>query len=509
MFAHHGQLPDELPMVVFYRSMFDRRTSADLKMIARVKRFFERFCGDESWRNALRERPGDAQALFDMKGVELDAESVASVWRDGCDINRLGYGVVSKPDAPLGLWLGWSADIVEYRRLCRQAGSTAESHPIFNGWRNRQILRLSRELSPQNTAAITSPIVSYELSSGCSVGCWFCGVSADRFGGYVSYDADSARLWRGMLDALVERFGPAAATGFCYWATDPSDNPDYFRFIDDHRRITGLLPPTTTAVPLRSLSLTREILALNERYRHGNNRFSVLTVKALDAIHQTFGADELLAVDLVLHMKGSLVGKAKVGRGLKNSERIDRLQPADSRLSELGQGSIACVTGFLVNLPKKSIRLISPCRSDKTNPDGYRIYGEKAFADIDSFCTAIDELIAGNMTELPAPGAAIAFASSLSLSWDGDALLVRSESGLERVSAFRFLRRMVEMIESRRHTASEVVEAITHDFPDDVIAVRVVLQELYQSGLIEELPAIVQQEKSISLNVHAAKGVLV
>jgi hypothetical protein len=104
---------------------------------------------------------------------------------------------------------------------------------------------------------------------------------------------------------------------------------------------------------------------------------------------------------------------------------------------------------------------------------------------------------------------AIGFAPSLSLSWDGDALLVRSASGLEKVSPFRFLRRMVEMIEFRRHTASEVVEAISHDFPDDMIAIRVVLQELFQSGLIEELPAVVQQAKPISLNVHAAKGVLV
>jgi radical SAM family RiPP maturation amino acid epimerase len=509
LFADHGQLPDELPMVTFYRRMFERRSSVDLRKIARVKRFFERFCGDDAWRKALRDSPGNAQALFEAKGIELDAESVAAVWRDGCDIHRISDSVVGKSDAPLGLWWEWSSDIAEYRRLCRHAGGAAQKHPTFDGWRNRQLLRLSRELSPQNAAAINSPILSYELSSGCSVGCWFCGVSADRFGGFVPYNAENARLWGGILNALVERFGSAAATGFCYWATDPSDNPDYFRFIDDHRRITGLLPPTTTAVPLRSLSLTREVLSLNEQYKHGNNRFSVLTVKALDAIHQAFDADELLTVDLVLHMKGSLVGKAKVGRGLKNSERIDRVKPTDARWGELDQGSIACVTGFLVNLPKKSIRLISPCRADEENSDGYRTYGEKHFSDVESFCVAIDELISENMAEQPSPGSVITFAPSLSLSWEGDSLMVRSHSGLEKVIPFGFLHRMVELIALRRHTVSEVVDALAQEYPDDLIAVRVVLHDLFQSGLIEELPAKFRQEKSISLNVHAAKGVLV
>ena len=65
--------------------------------------------------------------------------------------------------------------------------------------------------------------------------------------------AENARLWRAILDHWVDLFGTAAQTGFCYWATDPADNPDYPRFIEDYHAATGNLPQTTTAAPLRDL----------------------------------------------------------------------------------------------------------------------------------------------------------------------------------------------------------------------------------------------------------------
>jgi radical SAM family RiPP maturation amino acid epimerase len=500
LFVEHGQSPSELPIVAFYRSMFERRSKGDLQKIANVKRFFERFRGDAAWRQAIRSNPEGAQLLFDEKGIDLDVPSVARVWLETTDGPHAGSDAglaTAARDTPLGLWRDWCADLAMYRDMCRNAGGTPEEHPQFDRWRQRQLQRLSRELEPQNARAINSPIVSYELSSGCSVGCWFCGVSAERFGGYTPYDDQNAELWRGMLGAMVERFGSAAATGFCYWATDPSDNPDYCRFIEDHRRITGLLPPTTTAVPLRSLSLTREILSLNERHRHGNNRFSVLTVRALNAIHETFSPDELLTVDLVLHMSGSLTQKAKVGRGLRNQDRIDRLQPMDAASADTEQGSIACVTGFLVNLPQKLVRLVSPCQADETNPDGYRMYGEKTFYDTATFSKAIDGLISEHMSGNLAPEAAIGFASSLSLSMEDGALMVQSRAGLERVMPFRFLPRLVDLVHERRHGRRALIDEIVRDFPEDMISLEVVLQDLFDAGLLEELPLVAAGPTSI------------
>lgn len=490
LFQDDGKRNLAPPMVGFYQEMFSKRSQEELRLIARTKRFLERFRGDAGWRSKLREHPQEAQRLFDAKGIELDAQSVASMWLDlrGDACDPQAKRGVHRPCKPLELWIDWSKDLAAYRDMCRDVASTSEHHPRFDAWRTRQLKRLTRELDPQNARAINSPLIAYELSSGCSVGCWFCGVSAERFGGHAAYDVETSELWSGILDAIVDRFGPAAATGFCYWGTDPSDNPDYCRFIDEHRRITGFLPPTTTAVPMRSIALTRDILALGNRYRHGNNRFSVLSLRSLDAIHQTFDADELLTVDLVLHMNGSLTPKAKAGRGLRNRARIDRLQSIDAATTDLEHGSIACVTGFLVSLPRRTVRLISPCRSDDQHPDGYITFAEKSFKDTKTFCEAIDRLTAENMQEQPHTNKALGFPPSLRTCFEGDSLVIHSLGGTERVMPFPFLRLLVDLLGEQRHGFLELVRRVAADFPDDFLSVGVVVQELFDEGLLEEFP---------------------
>jgi hypothetical protein len=64
-----------------------------------------------------------------------------------------------------------------------------------------------------------------ELSRGCTVNCWFCGVDAGKFEGSASFDEPTEELWRGMLQVLADEIGPDFAQhGFCYWATEPFDN---------------------------------------------------------------------------------------------------------------------------------------------------------------------------------------------------------------------------------------------------------------------------------------------
>ncbi len=66
---------------------------------------------------------------------------------------------------------------------------------------------------------------AYARDVAPSVGCWFCGLSADRFKGYYDYSKEHAELWHGVVGVASEMFGSAASTGVCYWATEPMDNP--------------------------------------------------------------------------------------------------------------------------------------------------------------------------------------------------------------------------------------------------------------------------------------------
>jgi radical SAM family RiPP maturation amino acid epimerase len=229
-------------------------------------------------------------------------------------------------------------------------------------------------------------VIAFELSEGCSIGCWFCGISASRFAGHWPYQ-EHALEWQAILDRTVAFFGPAAGTGFCYWGTDPSDNPDYTDFVVDFVRATGMVPMTTTAAPLRDLPMVRRIIPLADRNQGLPNRFSILTPRQLQDLFMVFSPDELLHVDLVLHMRGSLQPKSVAGRA-----RSRRAAIADS-------ATIACVSGFLVNLPRRHVRLVTPVPSSVAEPDGFRVLGEADFTDPASFGAVLQDLADRHMVQ--------------------------------------------------------------------------------------------------------------
>ena len=90
----------------------------------------------------------------------------------------------------------------------------------FRTWRQRQIARNTMENGPYDAGIIHAPF-AIELTDGCSVGCWFCGVGATKYVQAWAYTSENAALWKGVLRALGHKVGAAARWGFCYWATDP------------------------------------------------------------------------------------------------------------------------------------------------------------------------------------------------------------------------------------------------------------------------------------------------
>jgi radical SAM family RiPP maturation amino acid epimerase len=462
----------------FYREMYDRRSPDELVAIARTKRFFERYYGDARWREALIAEPHRADELFVQAGLMLDPRSVAARWSPAGSPAAGARAAVS--DGPLALWEGWSADLRQLRDLTRLAADTAGFNPGFDGWRERQARRMAHELGPLTVAAIPNALIAYELSRGCSVGCWFCGVSAERFAGHQPYGPD-AMLWRGMLKEVVARFGAAAATGFCYWATDPCDNPDYLDFIVDHRSITGWLPQTTTADPFRSPPLLEAIFNPERGHRHANDRISVLTVRMLDRIHAAYTAEQMLHVDLVMQMKGSLMGKAQAGRAR------ERLAPQAAAGAIPDQGSIACVVGFLVNLPERRLRMVTPCRANRRWPDGYRVFAEERFDDAAGFGAALDRMQQAVVGEEPRPGQRVGLHEAVDVRLE-DGVVVLSSAGQEgRMRAFRFMPRLIALLRSRQHTHRQILFELSAEFPTDLLAIGVVMQDLFENGVLDEI----------------------
>ncbi|MBD8891259.1 radical SAM family RiPP maturation amino acid epimerase [Roseibium litorale] len=383
-----------------YRGIFETRSAEQIRELAHTKRFMERLATDPAFRQALGENldcPSKASEAF---GLELDPAEVPTLWR--VDHRKWRHSEERHRWPMAAAWDDYIKDMLTHRDMIRDEGATEHIHPKFDRWRQRQIRRSYSELGA-SAHAVVHPIVAFELSEGCTVGCWFCGLSADKFRGHVSYE-EKGELWKGVVKAMNDRFDTAVQTGFCYWATDPCDNPDYDRFIEDYYHITGALPQTTTAAPLKDEALTRRVLALFDKFKTVTNRFSVLSVRHLDKIHAAFTPEELMGVELVLQSKHSLSAKAHAGRA---RERVQKLREAgkSEKISELeiDHTTIACVSGFLVSMVRQTVQLVVPVPGSDKYPLGYRVFGERHFEDAASFGAAIDDLIDTHMmTDMPA-----------------------------------------------------------------------------------------------------------
>jgi radical SAM family RiPP maturation amino acid epimerase len=466
-------MSDRLPNFFSAKDIYGDRSEAELDRLAQIKRFTEYLVGDAAFRAEIKANQSDITPVLKAYGLDLDPELMRPLFDRAYAEHRFDKADERWPDAKL--WDGFIADKLRHRDSLRDIGS-GEANPRFAVWRARQVRRCVSELGGQSEA-IVHALASYELSSGCSVGCWFCGISAERFGGHFPYTPENGRLWRGILGAMVDRFGGAARSGFCYWATDPCDNPDYLAFIDAHHQITGLLPQTTTAAPLKDVDLTRRILSLSELRASTINRFSILTTPILRRVFAAFTARELLGVEMVMQQKDSPFPKARAGRAI-NKAREDDGAPEVST-------TIACVTGFLINMPERKVRLVSPTRASERWPDGYRVFDEGVFDTVEDFGALIDAMVDRNMAEEFSSGDLVRFRSNLDIQPTGDGFVAQTPVRRQTYAHPVFGRQLGELLGGGACTFGEIVERLGGQNAA-LLDIHNELQDLLDRGLLDD-----------------------
>lgn len=371
-----------------------------------VKRVRERWIADPRFRAGVARDP--SRIARDYPGV--DPAGLAFLWQPATDPN-LPASDLPTPEArafaAVGRWIAGNSD------FSHDPASLAESAAPYRAWRARQIARSAFALGVVASGVNLHLPFAVELSQGCSVGCWFCGLSADRLRRNAPADATTLALWRDMLIELASRFGSYGRRGFLFWATDPLDNPDYEVFANAFADRFGCWPSTTTALALRDLARTRALIARARARSAPRLRFSVLSPRALDEIHAAFTAEAMIDVDLVPVNKGSLLSLAAAGR-LRRQAELDSGDAVTSR----GRGraaersaiaapglpddaarhdTIACVSGFLIDLVGRSVRLVTPTPATAPRPDGFVTLASAPFACGASFGAALDGMIARHM----------------------------------------------------------------------------------------------------------------
>ena len=350
-----------------------------IREVAEAKRALELWTMEPDFQQAFLAAPEETLAAH---GLHIDPLSVKILC---VHETALEYQKCPPEDLPrvVRRYRGFLKEKVTDRERMTREGCVPK-HPAFRAWRGRQLNRCWTELGPRNRSLIHVPM-TFELDLGCSVGCPFCGVMAPRLQKVCPHDEENASLWQGILACAKEIVGDAAGEATCYYASEPLDNPDYEKFTDDFFNVFGKVPQLTSAASMRKPERTRAYLADALKKEHRVHRFSVLSLDILHKIFETFTIEELLCVELLPQFNDAPANRfAKAGRARTGD--LDHVEEGDGN-------TIACISGFVVNMAERSLRLITPCGSSEAHPTGEILVAKEFFSSLADFKRVLVSMI--------------------------------------------------------------------------------------------------------------------
>jgi len=359
-----------------YQHILDAFTQDQLYLISQVKRFFEYYEGDADFRASINagQINDEQQRRMQQIGIDFPLREMALVWENPEIIKECLSLKRSSEDADmftkhtellhgyplLALWLKFMRlQRMRIQEGCKQRHLPDGKNTRFENWRIRRINAAQSELGDYNNY-IDHPILALELSEGCSVQCWFCSFNAKKLEEVLDYQ-ENKDFFRGIVRACADIFGrKAAGLAMLYYASEPFDNPHYVNYLRDYADITGAVTCTSTAVCTDKKWLD-DLLAFYRPYNAPWPRLSVLSTGILHKIHDLYPPYEFRDVSMVMQLKDSEQPKVLGGRILEQKDDMRQCNSKSDLQGSIPQGSIACVTGFLINLVRKDIKLISPC----------------------------------------------------------------------------------------------------------------------------------------------------
>lgn len=491
----------------FYQRLLRAFSAEEMSLIVQLKRFFEWTQGDPVFEKQVSSGnllPATVERLQRI-GVTFNLDEVAILWKFpeaaqrfilNCQARREEVlpDDVTQKIAEYPLFTLWGRYLATKNRLFRGYMSDVvtqairiPANPKFDAWRQRRIAATRSELGFFGHT-IDHPILAFELGDGCSVGCWFCAFAARKLTQNFDYN-EHRDFFRQVAYVCVDLFGRyESSLALLYYGTEPHDNPHYLDFVKDYTEITGFPVCTSTAVPTDPAWM-RELIAF---YRQSNSpwpRLSVLSKAMLLKIHDLYSPEELRDVELLMQNTRGPRKKVTAGRILKEEAGM-RERESGHYLDEIvPQGSISCVSGFLINMVKRSIQIVSPCYTSQKWPYSYRVFDEAAFTDAEDFRRAMEALIDRNMPEsLP---------KDMQLQFRDDLVYRPTEQGFDLVSPnqIHHFRNpalhgpLGQLIAEGAHCYTALYDAMTAQYGCNPMTVLAVLKNLFDNGFLNEVNA--------------------
>lgn len=362
----------------------------NIVLVSRIKRFLEYWTMQPGFADSFMNDPEKALTdiglsdLIEMAGIE--ALKIIAVKENAMAVKDKRWEELPEPVREYRSFIKIKTG---HRDYLKKEGCVPSDH-AFAAWRSRQVNRCWAELGSRNDAIIHTPL-SFELCKGCSVGCPFCGIAAGGLKSVFRGTEENLSLWREVLTACRDVIGEAAGSGTCYYACEPFDNPEYEAFSTIYYEVMGVVPQITTAASMRKPDRTKAALKLLASQQRHIHRFSVLSLDIFHQIMDYFTPEELVDVELLPQFaEAPNCLFAEVGRAREyDCSKVKK--------GEFGGDTIACISGFVVNMAEKSLRLITPCCSDELHPTGEIFVAQESFTDAADFADKLKLLISKYM----------------------------------------------------------------------------------------------------------------
>ena len=442
--------------------------------------------GLERWVNDFRFRrefEADPLTSLQHRGLDLDFKSLQIL----TDPEMAKSYASGDPKTPL-LVKQYRQFIHSKRQHCIETRESHPEHTKWRRWRQRMLYATLWREGPQKYSKLVHSPFTIELTHGCTVGCWFCGVDAEKYQGPVEINGQTELIWKKLLSSFRTIAGERSAQhGFCYWATDPFDHPEYEWFLEHFHDILGYWPQTTTAQGMKHAQRMRNLLHHIKERNAFVQRFSMIRSGDFDEIHDFFTPDELFMCELIPQYDDRLSPKATAGRVRQLVlDRQSTNKPIPIHYNLEATGSIACVSGFLINLVQQSVKLITPCNATDRWPLGYRVLGERTFDQADDVENVLLRILDESLIEYLHPDDRLSPYSGIVFTAPERTTLCATKYGyafsLPNISnASHF----AELLQHGDMTVSEIC-AERRTFDVDNVYTLIALNQLFDQGLFDE-----------------------
>ena len=448
--------------------------------VGNTKRFIERWYADNKFRELVAVDAAAAALQYDLKS---DPEEIRILWDP-----ELRETLATAASLPLSVrrYLAFQNEKARSRHRYRERATPLD--PRFAAWRARMMRRCVSHLGGHKAEYVVHAPMCFELSKGCSVGCWFCSVAAPRLSDQFLYTPENQRLWRETLEVFQEKVGPPAGMAFCYWASDPLDNPDYEQYLCDFHDVLGEFPQTTTAQAQKHVERVRELLRLAEERDGMLERFSILTLKQWKLIHDAFDPAELTYVECIPQNKEAFNSSKSIsGRALeRHRKRVAKNQ--EELIPDDQTFTTACVSGFLVNMVDRTVRLITPCHACDRWPLGYWVVDHGTFSDGATLARLLDRMVEDNMPLTVPRDKPMRLRRDLKFTACDDGFEVATRYWSQAVRRNTTTRELGLRLQAGQHSAAKLALELMDCYGVPLEETFMILNDLLERGIVDEEP---------------------